>query len=71
MHGNAAVTKRRDEHVMLFRCALCPQHVVKEQAAYVLRGQPGQFEPRAVHDDLAELPDLRMHAESHDLASLA
>ncbi len=65
MHGHTAVPQRLHETVVLLLGSLRPHHVVEEQPADVLRGQPGQFKTGPMHDDLAEPAYFRMHAESH------
>ena len=58
VHLHAAVTQRLGERVVLLLRPPGPHHLVKQQVLDVLRGEPGQFQARPVHDDLAELPHL-------------
>ena len=46
-----------------------PHHVVEEQLADVVGGQPGQLEPGSVEDGLVELADLGVDVERHGLVS--
>jgi hypothetical protein len=43
------------EHVVFFLGLLGPQHVVEQQLADVLRGEPGQLDAGPVHDGLPQL----------------
>ena len=58
VHPDAAVAQRLGEHVVLFPGLLGPHHVVEQQLADVLRGEPGQLQPGPVDDRLAQLPDF-------------
>ena len=58
VHAHALVAKGLGEHVVLFLGLLRPQDVVEEQAADVLRGEPGQLKARPVHDGLPQLAHL-------------
>jgi hypothetical protein len=71
VHRDAALAQRLGEDVMLLLGPPGPHHVVEQQLADVLRGQPGQLQARPVHDDLAELSHLGLDAERHDWTSCA
>jgi hypothetical protein len=65
VHLNAPGAEHRGEGVVLLLGPAGPEHVVEEQLADVPRGQPGELEPRPVHDHLAERADLGLDAEAH------
>ncbi len=56
VHPDAALAQRLGEHVVLFLGPAGPHHVVEQQLADVLRGEPGQLQPGPVDDRLAKLP---------------
>ena len=58
VHLDALVPQGLGKGVVLLLGLGCPHHVVEEQLADVVGGQPGQLEPRSVDDGLAELADL-------------
>ena len=63
--SHAAVAHHLAEHVMLGLGPRHPQHVVEQQFLGVGRGQPGVFQARPVHHDLAQPADFGMHPERH------
>ena len=65
VHAYALVAEDFRERVVFFLRAFCPQDVVEQQLGGVAGGEAGQFEARAVHDDLAEPADLRLNTERH------
>jgi hypothetical protein len=68
VHPDALLAQRLGERVMFFLRLLRPHHVVEQQRADVLRGEPGQLQAEPVNDDLTELSHLRVDAEGHDCA---
>jgi hypothetical protein len=52
MHLHTALAQRLSEHVVLFLGLLRPQHVVEQQPADILRGEPRQLRAGPVDDDL-------------------
>ena len=66
VHQHPPVAQRLGEYVVFFLGLLRPHHIVEQQVADVLRGQPGQLKSGPVHDHLPELPDLRLHGQAHD-----
>jgi hypothetical protein len=65
MHLHAPVAEHLGERVVLLLGPLGPQDVVEQQLRGVPRGEPGQFQPGPVHNNLAEPADLRLHTEFH------
>jgi hypothetical protein len=65
VHPHPPAPERLGEHVVFFLGLGRPHHVVEQQVADVLRGQPGQFQSGPVHDHLPELAYLRLHGQGH------
>jgi len=63
VHGHAAVPQRAGEGVVLLLGPGHPEHVVEQQISSVVRGQPLQFEVRAVQDHLPQAADLGVNVE--------
>jgi hypothetical protein len=58
VHLHAPVPEDLGEHVVFFLGLAGPQHVVEQQLADVLRGEPGQLKARPVNDGLPQLAYL-------------
>ena len=58
VHLHAMVAEDLGEHVVFLLGLSRPQHVVEQQVADVLRGEPGQLQARPVNDGLPQLAHL-------------
>ena len=70
MDADSFVSQSLGECIVLLFGLRGPHHVVEEQLADVLGGQPGQLQPRSMDDGLAKLADLRLHRERHGRTSV-
>ncbi len=58
VHLHSLVAEGLGEGIMLLSRLLGPHHVIEEQIADVVRGEPRELQPRSVDDGSAKLADL-------------